>query len=92
MAVSRSKCNTGYQSKIRRMSDTKLRAWVQNWNELGPVLDAIKRRELEAMTDADVRAHVTALFGGTYPANLAERSESGLVEQQRWFARAHRRP
>lgn len=74
------------------MIDTKLPAFVQNWNELGPRLDAIKRRELEAMTDADVRAHVAALFGGGYPVDSAQRSESGLVEQQRWFARAHRRP
>ena len=74
------------------MTDTKLPAFVQNWNELGPVLDAIKRRELEAMTDADVRTQVAALFGGAYPVESTQRSESGLVEQQRWFARAHRRP
>ena len=72
------------------MTDTNLLAWVRNWNELGPVLDAIKRRELEAMTDADVRAHVAALFGGRYPVESTQRSESGLVEQQRWFAKAHR--
>jgi len=33
------------------VSDAKLRAWVQNWIELGPILEAIRRRELEAMTD-----------------------------------------
>jgi len=74
------------------MTDTKLRAWAQNWNELGPILAAIKRRELEAMTDADVRAHVAALFGGSFSVESSQRSESGLVEQQRWFAKAHRRP
>lgn len=74
------------------MTDTKLRAWVQNWNELSPVLANIKRRELEAMTDADVRAHVAALFSGEYSFESTQRSESGLVEQQRWFARARRRP
>ncbi|MFM9969141.1 MAG: hypothetical protein ACKVQK_12175 [Burkholderiales bacterium] len=74
------------------MTDTKLRALAQNWNEVGPLLDAIKRHELEAMTDADVRAHVAALFGGSYPYETTQRSESGLVEQQRWFAKAHRRP
>ena len=71
------------------MTDTKLRAWVQNWIELGPILEAIKRRELEAMTDADVRAHVEALFTGWYPADLPPRLDSGMVEQQRWFAKAH---
>lgn len=69
-----------------------MRAWVQNWDELGPLLDALQRRELEAMTDADVRAHVAALFGGSYAVESPQRSESGLVEQQRWFAAAHRRP
>ena len=44
------------------------------------------------MTEADARAHVAALFGGGYPVESTQRSESGLVEQQRWFAKAHRRP
>ncbi len=74
------------------MSDARLRAWVQNWIELGPILEAIKRRELEAMTDADVRAHVHSLFSGWYPTDAAVKLDSGMVEQQRWFAKAHRRP
>ena len=74
------------------MTDAKLGAWVRNWIEVGPILATIKRRELEAMTDADVRAHVEALFGGFYPAESAQRTESGLVEQQQWFAKAHRSP
>ena len=74
------------------MRDAKLRAWVQNWIELGPKLEAIKRRELEAMTDADVRAHVHALFTGWHPTDAETIRDSGLVEQQRWFAKAHRRP
>ena len=74
------------------MSDAKLRAWVQNWIELGPILEAIKRRELEAMTDADVRAHVNDLFAGWYPADLSPRLDSGLAQQQRWFAKAHAKP
>lgn len=77
---------------MRFMRDDRLRAWVQNWIELGPILAANKIRELEAMTDTDVRAHVAALFTGWYPAELPERVESGLVEQQRWFAKAHRKP
>ena len=74
------------------MSDEKLRAWVQNWIELGPILEAIKCRELEAMTDSDVRAHVEALFTGWYPVDVPPRLESGLVKQQRWFAKAHPKP
>ncbi len=84
--------DSGDQSRIMSMTDTKLRAWVQNWIETGPILAALKRRELEAMTDADVRAHVEALFGGAYPVESTQRAESGLVKQQRWFATAHRKP
>ena len=74
------------------MSDSQLRVWVKNWIELGPILEAIKYRELEVMTDADVRAHVEALFTGWCPTDLPPRLDSGLVEQQRWFAKAHRKP
>jgi hypothetical protein len=74
------------------MGDELIRKWVETWDRAGPELEAIKRRELEAMTDADVRAHVHALFTGWHPADAATILESGLVEQQRWFAKAHRRP
>lgn len=75
------------------MSDKQLRAWVRNWVELGPILEGIRRRELEAMTDADVRAHVHALFSGFNPAEwgVPLRRDSGLVQLQRWFAKARRR-
>lgn len=73
-------------------SDDQMRAWVQNWAQLGPKLEAIKRRELAAMTDADVRAHVSDLFAGAYLPDARTGPVSGLVEQQRWFAKAHRRP
>ena len=69
-----------------------MRELVRTWDRAGPEFEAIKCRALEAMTDADVRAHVDALFTGWYPADLALKRESGLVEQQRWFAKAHRRP
>jgi hypothetical protein len=74
------------------MDRETMRKLVRIWDQAGPELEAIKRQELEAMTDADVRAHVEALFSVWYPVELAQRTESGLVEQQRWFARAHRSP
>jgi len=80
------------RSKIHPMSDALDRMWVETWARAGSELEAIKRRELEAMTDADVRAHVDALFTGWDPTDSAAIGDCGLVEQQRWFARAHRRP
>lgn len=71
------------------MSDDRLRAWVQNWIELGPILEAIKRRELEAMTDTQAREAALDLLTFPIPADLPPRTESGLVEQQRWFSRLH---
>lgn len=71
------------------MSDAKLRAWVQNWIELGPILEAIRRRELEAMTDAQVREAALDLLTIPIPADVPPRLESGLVEQQHWFSRHH---
>ena len=63
--------------------------WIRTWAQAGPELEAIKWRELEAMTDADVRAHVHALFTGLPRSEPGLTRESGLVEQQRWFAKAH---
>ncbi len=73
------------------MSDELSRNWVETWDRAGPELEAIKRRTLEAMTDADVRDHVNDLFAGWYPTDLPASVDSGLVEQQRWFAKAHPR-
>jgi hypothetical protein len=73
------------------MSDELIRKWVETWAEAGKALEAMKRAELEAMTDDDVRDHVRALFTGWYPPVPPTGEESGLVEQQRWFARLHRR-
>jgi hypothetical protein len=65
---------------------------VKVWDRAGPALEAQKRRELEAMTDAEVRAHVDALFRGFSPAEwgVPPKKDSGLVLQQRWFAKARR--
>jgi hypothetical protein len=73
------------------MSDEQVRKWVETWAEAGKALAAMKRAELEAMTDDDVRDHVRALFTGWYPPQFSDCADSGLVAQQRWFAKAHRR-
>jgi len=73
------------------MSDDPLRAWVQNWQELGPILEGIKRRELEAMTDEQAREAAGDLLAFPLPADLPLRLDSGLVEQQYWFSKFHSR-
>ena len=69
------------------MSADLLRNWVETWTRAGPELDAIRRGELEALTDDDVRRIVQNLMSVPLPPDVPMRQDSGLVEQQRWFAR-----
>ena len=60
--------------------------WVQAWKDAGPRLDAIRRRELR---ESDAYEAIARLCG---PADYgvpprAPKPTSGLVEQQRLFAR-----
>jgi hypothetical protein len=69
------------------MSVELLRNWVETWTRAGFELDAIRRGELEALTDDDIRRIVQNLMSVRLPPDLPMRLDSGLVEQQRWFAR-----
>lgn len=78
-------CFTGGYNSC--MSVELLRKWVETWTRAGPELDAIRRRELEALTDDDIRQIVQNLMSVPLLPDLPMRLDSGLVEQQRWFAR-----
>ena len=78
-------CFTGGYNSY--MSADLLRNWVETWTRAGLELDAIRRRELEALTDDDIRRIVQNLMSVPLPPDLPIRLDSGLVEQQRWFAR-----
>jgi len=73
------------------MGDTLLREWVKRWARTGKALEAIRRRELETMSDEQAREAALDLLTMPLPADLPPRLGSGLVEQQRWFAKAHRK-
>ncbi|OGA44809.1 MAG: hypothetical protein A3G24_25920 [Betaproteobacteria bacterium RIFCSPLOWO2_12_FULL_62_13] len=68
------------------MSDTDFKRWAETWERAGRELALIRRRELQAMTDEDVRRAIVDLFSVPMPADLPPRTTSGLVEQQRLFA------
>jgi len=68
------------------MSDVELKQWAKTWERAGRELSALRRRELQAMTDDDIRRAVAELFSGPLPPDLPPRATSGLVEQQRLFA------
>jgi hypothetical protein len=62
------------------------RRWVKTWREAAPKLEAIRRRELREL---DAFSAISMLCG---PADYREgprepKPTSGLVEQQRLFAR-----
>lgn len=73
------------------MSDVELKRWAETWERAGRELSALRRRELQAMTDDDVRRAVADLFSSPLPPDLPTRTTSGLVEQQRLFAILRRR-
>jgi len=60
--------------------------WVQTWQKAGPVLEELRRREIR---HADTARAILQL-DDAFQSALRERPPgptSGLVEQQRWFAR-----
>ena len=73
------------------MTNADLKRWAETWERAGRELALIRRRELQAMTDEDVRRAVADLFSGAMPADPPPRTTSGLVEQQRLFAHLRRR-
>lgn len=65
------------------------RRWVKTWQEAAPRLEAIRHRELREL---DTFAAISLLCGPTdYQEGVrAPKPTSGLVEQQRLFARLRR--
>lgn len=72
------------------MNDADLKRWSRQWDKAALSLDAVRRRDLQALTDDDVRRAVADLFSVPLPSGLPPRLTSGLVEQQRLFARLRR--
>ena len=70
-------------------SDAK--KYVAAWRETDEALDQLKWKELRGMTEADAARAFTQLdYPLTSPWKRERRPEdNGLVEQQRWFMKAH---
>ena len=69
------------------------RKWMEQWRHAAVALRQVKREELRAMTDEDAKKASDILLqevAGFYRAPKTLTS-SGLVEQQRWFARARKK-
>ena len=78
---------TGVQTCALPIS--QVRAWIRNWEVVGPVLE---RERLGALRRVNTAEAIEALDIAYKSARLhcKPRQTSGLVEQQRWFMRARR--
>jgi hypothetical protein len=59
--------------------------WVRTWQTAGPVLEEIRRREVAEADYTHALEQLAPLFNDA--TRLPPRTESGLVEMQRWFAK-----
>jgi len=68
------------------MNDTE-RKWLEAWRRAGPELERVRR---DAIRHADTLGAIESLTDAFRIAlrDLGARTESGLVEQQRWYVRA----
>ena len=64
-----------------------LGAWIRNWRELGPILEAIRRVETR-QTDTVAALEVIDEMFTHAVKTLGPRPSSGLIQQQAVFARA----
>lgn len=58
--------------------------YVNNWRNVGVLLEAESAAYLRGMTDDENRLVIKRIFSHTH---TPEHRESGLLEQQQWFAK-----
>ncbi len=66
------------------------RAYVHAWRERAAILEALRLRDLRALSERDAARRFAELLRGPLPA--PPRPSSGLVEQQRILSRLRRTP
>jgi hypothetical protein len=68
------------------LEEQRVRQWVRNWEAVGPVLAQLRE---EAIRNSDTATAIEQLSDAFESARLhfPPATTSGLVEQQRWFAR-----
>jgi len=87
-------------AKVRKLAyalpvtGEQMAAWMEQWRSASQALEEVRAQELAVMTEEDrataARA-VMALPAGDRPQrDVAGQATSGLVIQQRIFAKAHR--
>lgn len=70
--------------------DPNARRWAEVWNQAGQSLEQIERQRLRSFRYEDHVTEIDELLELAF--RFAQpRSTSGLVEQQRWFAKLRKR-
>ena len=72
----------------QQIADAK--RWVETWKEAGPELERLRREELRRLPPESSIGLLCGPADYTVPPR-APKPTSGLVEQQRWFMKAHSR-
>ena len=76
-------------AEMTEQEKAQARAWIKNWAELGPILEAERRHSIRRVNTADAIASFELAYKSAR-LHCPSRQSSGLVEQQRWFKRGHR--
>jgi hypothetical protein len=66
-----------------------MRHWVETWKEAGPVLEAIRRQEIQQADNLQVLAALECAFNQAV-REMPLRPSSGMVEMQSWFSKLAR--
>ena len=71
---------------MEELEKERVRQWVRNWEVVAPVLEELRA---EAIRNSDTAAAIEQLSDAFESArrHWSPPATSGLVEQQRWFAR-----
>jgi hypothetical protein len=74
------------KKRIVTAEQEQIQHWVDNWQQAGKALKAIKRQELQQYDYAKNLPLIDRMLQWAYE-HRTERLTSGLVDQQQWFMR-----
>jgi len=64
----------------------KVRAWVRIWQQAGPLLEEQRKKTLRHISTPEALKYLSGAFESSR-LRFKPKPYSGLIEQQRWFAR-----
>ena len=78
---------------MKELTQAEKKRWMRQWKSAALALQQVKRRELAAMTDDDVRKAISWLLADTTTQykNPRYQTYSGLIDQQRYFKKMYRK-